>query len=47
MEYEEIWKEIPHYEGLYLVSNMGNVFSLVTKKVLKQFYRGNYLKVGL
>ena len=26
---------------------MGNVFSLVTKKVLKQFYRGNYLKVGL
>ena len=25
---EEIWKDIPNYEGLYQVSNLGNVKSL-------------------
>ena len=30
----EIWKDIPHYEGLYLVSNYGRVFSLRKKKVM-------------
>lgn len=25
---EEIWKDIPGYEGLYMVSNLGNVYSL-------------------
>lgn len=25
---EEIWKDIPGYEGLYQVSNLGNVKSL-------------------
>ena len=25
---EEIWKDIPGYEGLYKVSNLGNVKSL-------------------
>jgi hypothetical protein len=29
---EEIWKDIPNYEGIYQVSNMGNVKSL--KRVL-------------
>lgn len=28
MEETEIWKDIPEYEGLYQVSNMGNVKSL-------------------
>ena len=32
---EEIWKEIPHYEGRYLVSNQGRIFSLLTKKYMK------------
>ena len=31
----EIWKDIPEYEGLYQVSNLGNVRSLnYRKKVL-------------
>ena len=36
---EEIWKDIPDYEGLYQVSNYGNVKSLSRKtgreKILK------------
>ncbi len=28
MEEVEIWKDIPEYEGLYQVSNFGNVKSL-------------------
>ena len=32
---EEIWKEIPHYEGRYLVSNQGRIFSLLRKKYMK------------
>ena len=28
---KEIWKDIPNYEGLYLVSNKGNVISLPRK----------------
>ena len=27
----EIWKDIPNYEGLYQVSNLGNVKSLGKK----------------
>lgn len=30
----EIWKDIPHYEGLYLISNYGRVFSYYRKKLL-------------
>ena len=30
----EVWKEIPHYEGRYLVSNYGRVFSLLKKRYL-------------
>ena len=25
---KEIWKDIPHYEGLYMISNKGRVCSL-------------------
>lgn len=28
---EEIWKDIPGYEGLYIVSNLGNIKSLSKK----------------
>ena len=31
---EEVWKDIPHYKGRYLISNQGRVFSLLTKKYL-------------
>lgn len=34
MTEKEIWKEIEGYEGLYEVSNMGNVRSFATKKLL-------------
>ena len=45
---EEVWKDIPHYEGRYLISNQGRVFSLLTKKYRKvqQDIHG-YLVVGL
>lgn len=46
----EIWKDIKGYEGLYQVSNLGNVKSLKTNKNL--YYRassrnGNYFSVLL
>lgn len=47
---EEIWKDIPNYEGMYQVSNLGRVKSFVTKnvKILKQTkLKSNYYKVGL
>ena len=31
----EIWKDVPGYEGLYKVSNMGRVFNLISNKFLK------------
>lgn len=48
----EIWRDIKDYEGLYQVSNFGRVRSLVTdshrrKRILKQSFRGYYLKVKL
>lgn len=32
----EIWKDVVGYEGLYQVSNLGNVKSLRNNKLLKQ-----------
>jgi len=34
---KEIWKDIPNYEGLYQVSNLGNIKSLNYKKSGKSF----------
>ena len=31
----EEWRDIPNYEGIYKVSNMGNIKSLITNKILK------------
>lgn len=46
------WKDIIGYEGLYRVSTSGEVYSMQSKKNLKQFYRGSrednkYLVVDL
>lgn len=35
---EEIWKDIPNYEGFYQVSNIGNVRSLVFNRH-RQYYK--------
>lgn len=45
---KEIWKDIKDYEGLYEVSNLGNVKSLRTNKILKPNKGSNgYLLVHL
>lgn len=46
----ELWKDVKGYEGLYQVSNLGNVRSLVRQtkgKLLAQSKRRGYLYVGL
>ena len=30
----EIWKNIPNYEGIYQISNLGNVKALKRKQIL-------------
>lgn len=44
----EVWKDIPEYEGLYQVSNLGRVKGLdrtvVAKNGIPQFKRGTVLK---
>lgn len=43
---KEIWKDIPNYEGLYQVSNLGNVKSVKNKKKMSLIDHGNeYLYV--
>lgn len=55
---EEIWKDIPWYEGLYQVSNLGRVKSITRErynwakriykeKILKFWKRWHYLKMCL
>ncbi len=43
----EIWKDIKDYEGLYKISNLGNVKSLKTNKNLYYSKSRNYLRVSL
>lgn len=44
----EIWKDVIGYEGMYQISNLGNVFSLKTNKKLKQSIDSTgYYAVGL
>ena len=41
----EEWRNIPNYEGIYKVSNMGNIKSLITNKILKpSFDRFGYAR---
>lgn len=46
---EEIWKDIIDYEGLYQISNYGNVYSCISNKILKPSCNtnGKYLGVIL
>lgn len=48
---KEIWKDIPGYEGLYQVSNLGKVKSLYNYRgignLLKPKLKNNYYQVGL
>lgn len=45
---EEIWKDVVGYEGLYQVSNLGNVKSLVRNKILKpDISNSGYLRLAL
>jgi hypothetical protein len=45
---EEIWKDVPEYEGLYQVSNFGRVKRITTNKILKLNKRGfHYLGASL
>lgn len=44
---DEIWKDIKGYEGLYLVSNLGDVYSCLSNKKLKPGSDNGYLKVNL
>lgn len=44
----EEWKEIKGYEGLYLISNKGNVYSIRSKRNLKIHMNwAGYCRVGL
>ena len=45
---EEIWKNIKGYNGLYQISNLGNIYSLYTNKILKPFINEKgYLRIDL
>lgn len=44
----EQWKDIEGYEGLYQVSNYGNVMNLTTGRILKHRSNGNgYIRIEL
>lgn len=44
----EIWKDIPEFEGLYQISNLGRVKSLKRNNILKSFYdKDGYKRVCL
>ena len=44
---KEIWKDIKGYEGLYQVSNLGNIKNTQTNKQIKKCSNLNYYKIGL
>lgn len=44
---KEIWKDVVGYEGLYLISNLGNVFHIKKKRLLKKSIREGYFRVWL
>jgi hypothetical protein len=45
---EEIWKDLPEYEGLYQISNLGRVYSLFLNRIIKPFRnQKGYLRLDL
>lgn len=43
----EIWKDIPNYEGLYQVSNFGNVRNIKSNRIKTIYEHNGYFKVSL
>ena len=43
----EIWKDIPDYEGLYFVSNLGNITNADGKQLKFELSQRGYYRVGL
>lgn len=43
----EIWRDVVGFEGLYKVSNYGNVLSVKSNRLLKPFDNKGYLRVQL
>lgn len=50
---EEKWKPIQNYEGLYLISNLGNVYSIKKKRIIRKlctsagYYQAELWKDGV
>lgn len=44
---QEIWKDIPDYEGLYKVSNFGNIKSVRKNKIMVPYSNHGYLQLCL
>ena len=44
---EKIWKDIPGYEGLYQVNNLGDIISLRKNCIMKPQKRKEYYRVRL
>ena len=52
LQHQEIWKDIKDYEGLYQISNLGNVRSLLNtrsrrKKILNPYNHNGYRRLNL
>jgi hypothetical protein len=41
METTEIWKDVPEYEGIYKVSNLGNIYTYYQDRILKNHIQSN------
>lgn len=46
-EITEIWTDIKGYEGLYQISNKGNIKSFISSKILSPLFANGYLQVRL
>src|SRR5258706_2833112 len=47
MTAQEHWRDIPGYDGLYKVSDLGNVWSIKNNRFLRQNINNTYLRVQL
>ena len=44
----EVWKDVRDYEGLYKISDLGNVYSILTNKKLKlRLNKNGYSQINL